>query len=216
MFLYKKSTPEDDSYIAAVVEMNPKDDTMENLEQCINIIKEAAEKNVDVIVFPEKAITIHDSVEIPISGTLTEFPVPADNEDLYNKVLVDLSTAAKTYEMYVVVNLRERVNCTTPNENRKCPGKQVYLFNTNVVFDRKGAVIMRASKYHLFFEPEFTEEIYPNVSKFSTDFNVTFGAVISFDLLFTIPTGELVTQMQLKNIIMTSNWCPEPPFLGSK
>lgn len=44
--------------------------------------------------------------------------------------------------MYVVVNVQEEMDCgDAPGEY--CPEPRVYLFNTNVVFDRNGAVIDR-------------------------------------------------------------------------
>lgn len=44
----------------------------------------------------------------------------------------------------MVVNVEEMVNCTSGDAaGESCPEQKVYLFNTNVVFDRSGAVIDR-------------------------------------------------------------------------
>jgi hypothetical protein len=58
------------------------------------------------------------------------------------QILVALSTAAREHGIYLVVNLQEEMDChDAPGEY--CPVDRTYLFNTNVVFDRTGAVIDR-------------------------------------------------------------------------
>ena len=59
--------------------------------------------------------------------------------------MVTISTAARQNDIYVVINGRERLDCTTEpkDSGEECPEEKVYVFNTNVVFDRTGAVIDR-------------------------------------------------------------------------
>lgn len=51
--------------------------------------------------------------------------------------------AARQNEIYVVINGRETMDCTIQNTDEYCPEEKVYVFNTNVVFNREGAVIDR-------------------------------------------------------------------------
>lgn len=52
------------------------------------------------------------------------------------KVLESISCAAKKNSIYVVINYPERVRMSKNTE-------KFYLYNTNLVFDRNGAVIAR-------------------------------------------------------------------------
>lgn len=54
-----------------------------------------------------------------------------------------MSEAARSNQIYVVLNTRERVDCVVNANNETCPEAKQYIFNTNVVFDRTGAVIDR-------------------------------------------------------------------------
>lgn len=57
--------------------------------------------------------------------------------------MVKMSSAARENEIYVVINAQEIVNCTVEAPGENCPENKTYYFNTNVVFDRQGAVIDR-------------------------------------------------------------------------
>ena len=57
--------------------------------------------------------------------------------------LVGISAAARENDIYVVINGRERLDCTDNSVGEYCPNTTEYLFITNVVFDRTGAVIDR-------------------------------------------------------------------------
>lgn len=47
-------------------------------------------------------------------------------------------------DIYVVINLEELLNCTSGDvSGETCPEEKIYTFNTNVVFDRTGAIIDR-------------------------------------------------------------------------
>lgn len=51
---------------------------------------------------------------------------------------------------------------------------------------------------------------------FDTDFNVTFGHFICFDLLFKTPATDLVLDHGIENIIFPTMWYSELPFLTGK
>lgn len=56
-----------------------------------------------------------------------------------------ISNAARTHQIYVLINVQEVMDCNTVPEGSEeyCPERKEYLFNTNVIFDRNGAVIDR-------------------------------------------------------------------------
>jgi hypothetical protein len=74
------------------------------------------------------------------------------------QILVILSRLARVYKVYLVANVLEVLYCNNPAEI--CPDEdddKFYLFNTNVVFDRTGAVIDRqAAVFAVFIFPLFT------------------------------------------------------------
>ncbi|XP_038217529.1 vanin-like protein 1 isoform X3 [Zerene cesonia] len=207
------STPSDDSYVAAVVEYEVLSNTDTNIANYIRIIKEASEQNADIVVFPEMTLNRGNrNVEVPIYGRLKEYPVPALHEDLYDSILVSMSSAARNNRIYVVINVQEEMNCANaPGE--ECPENKVYLFNTDVVFDRNGAVIDRYRKINLFGEFTRTPALKPELGIFTTDFGVTFGHFICFDLMFQVPAVQLPQKHNVTDVIFPTMWFSEMPYL---
>lgn len=113
--------------------------------------------------------------------------------------------------MYIAINHREKSDCRLSN----CPSDGLLIYNTNVVFDRNGRVIARYRKYNLFGEIGTNITSVPNVSTFTTDFGVTFGQFICFDILFETPTLTLIREKNVTDIIFSSHWFSELPFLYS-
>lgn len=122
-----------------------------------------------------------------------------------------ISCEAKEASMYVVINHREKVDCNCEN----CPADGYLIYNTNVVFDRKGVVIARYRKYNLFGEPgtNVTSEAIPTY--FTTDFNVTFGQFICFDILFQSPALNLTRSLDpiITDFVFSAHWFSELPYL---
>ncbi|KOB75417.1 Vanin-like protein 1, partial [Operophtera brumata] len=155
----------------------------------------------DIVVFPELTLTNGTtSFEVPINGRLREYPIPALHPELYD-------------DIYVVLNTRELVDCVANNSNENCPEAKEYVFNTNVVFDRTGAVIDRYRKINLFGEATHTPALTPDLGIFETDFGVTFGHYVCFDLMFQVPAIQVVQKNQLTDIIFTTMWFSEMPYL---
>ncbi|XP_045503429.1 vanin-like protein 1 isoform X1 [Colias croceus] len=207
------STPSDDSYVAAVVEYRVLANTDTNVDNYVRLIKEAAEQNADIVVFPELTLNLGSrQAEVPIYGKLKEYPVPALHADLYDSVLVSISSAARNNSIYVVINIQEKMDCAdAPGEN--CPEKKLYHFNTNVVFDRNGAIIDRYRKINLFGEYSRTPALKPELGIFTTDFGVTFGHFICFDLLFQVPAVQVVQKYNITDVIFPTMWFSELPYL---
>ncbi|KAL0867646.1 hypothetical protein ABMA27_008398 [Loxostege sticticalis] len=208
----QKSTPQDDTYVAAILEYQFTRNTSQNLQNYLDYIRQAAEKNADVLVFPEMTLTRGDKVEVPIHGLLKQYPVPALHPELYHHILVSLSTAARQHEIYVLVNLQEEMDCRdAPGEY--CPDDRTYVFNTNVIFDRTGAVIDRYRKINLFGEYTRHPALKPDLGIFITDFGVTFGHFICFDIMFQVPATQVVQKHNLTDILYSTMWFSEMPFL---
>ncbi|KPI96015.1 Vanin-like protein 2 [Papilio xuthus] len=208
-----KSTPQDDSYVAAVVEYQVNTNVSINTQNYVDLIKEAAEKNADIIVFPEMTLTRGQRrIPIPFHGILKTTPIPALNPELYDEILVSISAAARVHQIYVVINVQEVMDCNdAPGEY--CPEQKEYLFNTNVVFDRNGAVIDRYRKINLFGEFTRTPALKPELGVFTTDFGVTFGHYICFDLMFQVPAVQVVQKHNITDVIFTTMWFSEMPYL---
>lgn len=58
------------------------------------------------------------------------------------QILRELSYGAALLELYLVVDLIELVQCS-PNQILECPDVGYYLYNTQVVLDRSGALVAR-------------------------------------------------------------------------
>ncbi|KAJ8711351.1 hypothetical protein PYW07_008593 [Mythimna separata] len=213
----QKSTPADDYYVGAVVEYQVNGNVATNLANYASLIKEAAEQGADIVVFPELTITNSSTYfTVPIYGALKQYPIPALNPLRYDEFLVTISSAARTNDIYVVINGREHMDCTIPDTaaaGEYCPEEKEYIFNTNVVFDRSGAVIDRFRKINLFGEYTHTPALRPDLGEFSTDFGVTFGHFICFDLMFQVPAVQVVQKSNIKNVIFPTMWFSELPYL---
>ncbi|XP_039752572.1 vanin-like protein 2 [Pararge aegeria] len=213
-FSAQKSTPADHSYVAAVVEYQVQSDAATNLQTYLQLIEDAGNQNADIVVFPEMTLTRGQSVVVPIYGLLKEYPVPASYPTLYDEILVSISAAAKQNQIYVVINVQELMNCSNGElSGEKCPEQKQYRFNTNVVFDRNGAVINRYRKINLFGELSRTAALAPDLGVFTTDFGVTFGHFICFDLMFQVPAIQIVQKNNITDVIFPTMWFSEMPYL---
>lgn len=74
--------------------------------------------------------------------------------------------------------------------------------------------ISRYRKFHLYGEGVQTTEK-PDLTTFRTDFNVTFGMCICFDLIFDYPQNGLV-ERGVRNFVYPTMWFSEIPYLSGK
>ncbi|CAG7637540.1 unnamed protein product [Allacma fusca] len=221
-----------DFYTAAVVEyaadegtenLNPEQILWKNVENYGRIMAQAAEEeNVDIIVFPENGLTsaLFSSLKknitfAPLLQKIPEVGVnPCRRDELLivvqSEVIQHLSCSAKANRMYLVVNLGETVS-TSNNEISEGETRDL-RYNTAVVFDRDGTIVAKYRKYNLFAEPQFDAPEIPELSTFTTDFGVTFGVFICFDLLFEQPAKQLVAN-EITHFVFPTSWIDELPFL---
>ncbi|XP_037908441.1 vanin-like protein 1 [Hermetia illucens] len=221
---------EDDFYTAGVLEYSylvsnkSMEESVElNVNEYVRFIELAKRKNVDVLVFPEATLN-HDFIEtreqLSDYAVVTPDPklkiAPYEHENDYSSILVKLSKAAKDNQIYVLVNLIEKMLCTSESDACKPPhnvhNDGYCLYNTNVVFDRKGRLISRYRKVNLYIEPRLDEPSEQPLPIFETDFGVKFGHFICFDVMFKYPSRILVQQENITNILYPTYWYAGLPF----
>ncbi|KAF5292923.1 hypothetical protein FQA39_LY13803 [Lamprigera yunnana] len=202
-------------YRAAVVEYATRTNAetftnivLENVKEYLFYIEDAANQAVDIIVFPEDGLTEMDIDFNNIDSFSTLVPDPLSNispcdapyNATFSKALIDISCAAEAHRIYVVVNLVEKYYDVS----------EVIYYNTNVVFDRNGVVIVRFRKINLYKEKYVkpgNESIY-----FTTDFGVTFGIFICNDILFKNPSIDVLNNLEITDVIFSTAWFAELPF----
>ncbi|XP_035901126.1 vanin-like protein 1 [Anopheles stephensi] len=205
---FVRSTPESDSYVVSVVEFHPEPMTMPiaertelHLREYSKLIRSPEAKPADIIVFPELTLnSLSDTVFVPDPAQRV---APCDD---HGTILVTLSCLAREVRKYLVINLSEQFYVQSQ-------GKTLF-YNTDVVFDRDGTVIARYRKYNLFKEPGTSVTSLPELVSFETDFGVHFGVFTCFDILFALPTLELIKH-GLRDFVFPAFWTSEPPFLTS-
>lgn len=199
--------------------LSPHDIVNNNSKAYQEIILSNETKHADIIVFPESTLN-------GLNEPLTYVPKPSekispcDTQNNYELFLVEISCKAKEAKKYVVINLTEKEYCSkesqaAKNDSRPCAQNGLSIFNTNVVFDRNGTVISTYRKVNLFGENGKNITNLPEYSTFTTDFNVTFGHFICFDILFQTPAKDLVEQ-GITDFIFPTMWFSELPFLTGK
>lgn len=138
------------------------------------------------------------------------FAVVALIFNLFEQILSELSFAAANASIYVLVNVVEVEAC---NES-EAYSDNFKLFNTNLVFDRRGCIVSRYRKFNLFVEPFMNVTDQPEAASFETDFGVTFGHFVCFDILFRSPALDMI-RSNVTHFLYPSMWFSELPFLTS-
>ncbi|XP_013100729.2 vanin-like protein 1 [Stomoxys calcitrans] len=214
------SLPSDLYYNAGVVEFRPsmaltsESRVKDNLEGYLEILALKEAEPLDIVVFPESTLNDNDHATfVPNPSKAMMAPCDADEGEQYHYVLQQLSCAARKYAKYLVINLTEKELCSEAAEDpRPCASNGLNVYNTNVVFDRQGAVISRYRKIHPYGENKNTTYL-PELGWFDTDFGVRFGHFICFDILFYTPGQEMVDKQGIKDFIFPTMWFSQLPFL---
>lgn len=163
-------------------------------------------------MFPEGTLNRAGPHTIVPNSNETISPCQQQSLGPYEDFLAQLSCAAQSVRKYLVINLTEKEQVAKGTSNSTTGNNIWNIYNTNVVFDRNGVVISRYRKYHLYLgEPNTTEQ--PEFGIFKTDFGVTFGHFICYDILFYTPAQELVDRHRITDIIFTNKFVSEMPFL---
>lgn len=159
-----------------------------------------------MLVFPESTLNnIQTAVYVPNPKLGV---IPCETKDEFDVILKNVSCAARKTKKYVLINLTEKSDC----EGSSCPEDKLKRYNTNVVFDRIGAVISMYRKVNLFGEAGISRPDKPESIPFETDFGVTFGQFICFDLMFEKPAVVLARE-GVTDFLYPTMWFSELPFL---
>ncbi|KAH8361269.1 hypothetical protein KR200_012105, partial [Drosophila serrata] len=204
-----------DFYTAGVAEFRPaimggssEQLLADNLAGYLELIASASGM-ADILVFPEA--TLNSVLQLTAVPEPTERSLcakqPGDDEYIA-PFLRRLACAAQEANLYLMINVKERAA-----EVGEPSSRGYLMYNTNVVFDRHGAVVSRYRKWNLYLEPSLNRTKVPHLATFSTDFGVTFGHFVCFDMLFYKPSQELVEQLGIRHVIVTKMFNSELPFL---
>ncbi|KAH8292547.1 hypothetical protein KR054_012356, partial [Drosophila jambulina] len=211
-----QATPvESDYYTAGVVEFRQSElSVRENVQAYVEIILSENASATDIIVFPKGTLNG--------MGPMTFVPDPKDNitpclsdhnATYYEEFLVTLSCAARNASKYIVINLTEKQKCEdVPEDTRPCASDGLNTYYSNVVFDRQGVVVSRYRKVHVLGENK-NDTYLPELSTFETDFGVTFGQFICFDILSYTPAHQLLVEQGITDFILPAMWYSQLPFL---
>ncbi|KAL5281050.1 BTD.2 family protein [Megaselia abdita] len=211
---YQQSKPADDFYYAAVVEYFR---TVDSIPGYMKLLDTPEAKQADIIVFPEATLNKYGPTDVFVPHH-NHSVTPCGNST-YN-FLADFSCKAKEMKKYIVLNLFEKERCTAESQKklgdpRPCPASGWNKFNTNVVLDRNGMIIARYRKVHLYGEPGINTNYKPDIVTFDTDFGVTFGTFICFDILFETPAQNLVKDKKITDFVYPIHWRAQLPFFTS-
>ncbi|XP_052856646.1 vanin-like protein 1 [Drosophila gunungcola] len=212
------SLADSDYYTAGVVEFRQSILSLsawsDALEGYVEIINSENASATDIIVFPESTLnSVGSTTFVPNPDDLINPCLSDPNAELYEEFLVTLSCAARNASKYIVINLTEKQKCEdVPEDTRPCASNGLNVFNTNVVFDRQGVLVSRYRKIHLYGEAK-NITFRPELSTFETDFGVTFGHFICFDILFYQPAHQLIVEQGITDFVYPVMWFSQLPFL---
>ncbi|XP_046742425.1 vanin-like protein 2 [Diprion similis] len=200
--LYNAATFE---YEPKYIENNPSETMKENAKEYEKQIELVSKDKAQIIVFPELGLTsIHLPSRPALSNWSMKVPDPKENivpcdesSSNVHEVLRNISCAAKTHKLYVVINLVEK--------------EDEYLYSSNVVFSSEGKIVSRYRKYYRFNEfGEFNQSKELIATAFNTSFG-TFGVLIGADILYEEPARTLL-EKGVKDFVYPVAWVSVLPF----
>ena len=214
----------------AIDPSDPLEYVRENLKAFAMAARAARDEGAKIIVFPEGGLfgfaifgsdftTFRRATkllmeDIPDPRQSTEPIVPCGNSDFdHREILHTLSCVAKSNSIYLLADMGDIKQCAI--NDTKCPDDGVYMYNTQVAFDRKGALVGRYHKYHLYGEFQYNKPDHPELIYFDTDFGARVGMHICFDRLFHDPIISLVGQYNVTTMALSTWWFDEYPNLVS-
>lgn len=224
-------------YVAAVYEHqsvlspNPlaftsRQQALELMNQNLDIYEQqvmtAAQKGVQIIVFPEDGIHGFNFTRMSIYPFLDFMPSPqlvkwnpCLEPHRFNdtEVLQRLSCMAMKGEMFLVANLGTKQPCHSNDPG--CPNDGRYQFNTNVIFSNNGTLVDRYRKHNLYFEAAFDTPDEVDRITFDTPFAGRFGVFTCFDILFFDPAVRLLRDPEVKHVVYPSAWMNQLPLLAA-
>lgn len=228
---------ETDYYMAAVYEhqsilspnplaLTSRKQALELMNQNLGIYEQqvmaAAQKGVQIIVFPEDGIHGFNFTRTSIYPFLDFMPSPqlvrwnpCLEPHRFNdtEVLQRLSCMAIKGDMFLVANLGTKQPCHS--SDLRCPSDGRYQFNTNVVFSNNGTLVDCYRKHNLYFEAAFDTPLQVDHTVFDTPFAGKFGVFTCFDVLFFDPAVRLLKDSEVKHVAFPAAWMNQLPLLAA-
>lgn len=228
---------ETDYYMAAVYEHQPilsldplaltgRKQALELMNQNLDIYEQqvmtAAQKGVQIIVFPEDGIhgfnftrtSIYPFLDfLPSSPVVGWSPCLEPHRFRDTEVLQRLSCMAINGDMFLVANLGTKQPCQSSDPG--CPSDGRYQFNTNVVFSNNGTFVAYYHKKNLYFEAAFDTPLQVDGTVFDTPFAGRFGVFTCFDILFFDPAVSLLRDAGVKHVVFPAAWMNQLPLLAA-
>ena len=217
-------------FIAGVVEFTADQaigsaNITQNLLAFDNLAAQANAKGVQIIVFPEDAITGYmyldrDAIypyleELPPIPRSLAFIIPCKNPKYADQpIFQELSCIALRHKVVLVANMGEKQPCNASDP--RCPPDRRYQFNTNVVFEGDGSFVTKYHKFHLYGGETKVFDVPPSPEHitFTASFGVSFGVFTCYDILFRDPSLFLV-EKGVQNFIFPTAWGSQLPYLVS-
>lgn len=179
-------------------------------------------QGADIIVFPEscplgadvlpqrpEALKHHEKVPKP--GLV---PCDSKSTNIY-AVVWKLSCMAKKYGLFLVADVIDKQSCEDMGfevTDPKCPKDKHFLFNTAVVFDRKGGLIGKYHKMQLFTEQKKNPAPRDELIVMDTELG-RLAPMVCFDMLFNKPGHYLASEHKVDTVLFPTHWFDEAPFL---
>lgn len=91
----------------------------------------------------------------------------------------------------------------------------LFALHTNeiIIFCQNPLATCRYRKSHLFDEPQFNVTKTPELVTFTTDYGVTYGLFVCFDIFFKKPTSILTRDKNVTEVLFSTAWFSVTPFL---
>lgn len=196
----------------------------QNLDVYEQQVMTAAQKGVQIIVFPEDGIHGFNFTRASVYPFLDFMPSPplggwnpCLEPHRFNdtEVLQRLSCMALRGGMFLVANLGTKQPCHR-RRNPRCPRDGRFQFNTNVVFSSNGTLLERYRKYNLYFEAAFDAPPEADLVVFDTPFAGRFGVFTCFDILFFRPAVALLLgDPAVRHVAFPAAWAGQLPLLAA-
>ncbi|XP_055327946.1 pantetheinase-like [Paramacrobiotus metropolitanus] len=192
---------------------------LQNLRAYAAAATEAAALGARLIVFPEYGLlsTASYSSRDQLLKYLQQIPTDPDpcesSSALESEVIKEISCLAKSHGLTIIVNLGTIHWCNhTGKSNPQCPPDGRFQYNSNLVFNERGAIIAVYHKYNLFGERFFDTPPLDFVT-FTTPWGVI-GVGTCFDLLQSDPLLRLIQERRVDAVVLPSLWFNRIPFLA--
>ena len=194
-----------------------------NLQAYNDAAEKASIEGAQIIVFPEDGIhnvaQVKDASRDVVRMVAEAVPEAStssnpcfDPQYASSTILRTLSCTALENKIYLVATMVDVIKCV---HQAACPTDGLFLYNTQVAFDKNGTLVAKYHKQHLFGEhlldtPEKQELVY-----FDTDFGARIGMYICFDRVFYDPLVSLVEKYNVTTMALSTWWFDGYPFLLS-